>query len=249
MFTREGHDDFFKRINRGNLYYDGEGLSFFQKRRESNKEDPLTTTINDIIEESEKEEEEENEYDGKNEEASTESQEDDSIFNALVLATQGRVSIPQENRGPSLIDHVRDQGVSEEDEMKEISDANFISYIDSARKTLKRILHNNFSMSKVSADNVIKYFNTYLTTEDQFHDYQTDDFIGYQWKLIKIDFPNYGPIARLALILCNSGISEASCERTISTQRLICNARRRHSNKRTLDARLRIMRSGLREPI
>ena len=66
----------------------------------------------------------------------------------------------------------------------------------------------------------------------------------FSWLQIKLLHHPYKGIADVALKLLNSGVSEASCERNISTQKLIFNARRRHTNKITLNARLLLMRTG-----
>ena len=79
-----------------------------------------------------------------------------------------------------------------------------------------------------------------------FSECESSDQIGYSWPQIKVSFPAYKGIANVALKLHNSGISEASCERTISSQKLIYNARRRHCKKHTLDARLILMRAGIK---
>ena len=213
LFTKEGHDDFYERINKNNLYFDGDGLSFFQKRSKKGKNDPLTNAIDEIVKENDQNASEEEEEDIEEDQKENDETDDHEAIDT---------------------------------ELEDGSSERFVSFIDSARKTLKDLLTKNFCYSTKTTDVLIRQFNDYITAEDPFHDYQTNDNIGFQWKLIKIDLKEYSPIATIALILCNSGVSEASSERIISAQRLICNARRRHCKKMTLDARLRIMRAGMK---
>ena len=71
----------------------------------------------------------------------------------------------------------------------------------------------------------------------------TSSPIGFSWAQIKAQLPDYSPIADVALRLHATGLSEASCERTISQQKLIYTAKRRNTKRDLLDARLKIMSS------
>ena len=61
-----------------------------------------------------------------------------------------------------------------------------------------------------------------------------------------MEYPAYAPIAEIALKLHSSPCSEASCERTISTQKFILNLRRQNSSRDLLDARLKLMRAKMK---
>ena len=117
-------------------------------------------------------------------------------------------------------------------------------YLIQLKKTLRSILINNEKYSAKSVDTMMRLFNDYLEMDNPFLNEQTLDNIGFSWSQIKLSQPYYKGIAVVALKLLNSGVSEASCERNISTQKLIFNARRRHSKQSTLNARLLLMRTG-----
>ena len=53
LLTKEGCNDFKQRMAAGILRYNGEGKSFFEKRREKNKDDPLDLIIKDLVDEDE----------------------------------------------------------------------------------------------------------------------------------------------------------------------------------------------------
>ena len=90
---------------------------------------------------------------------------------------------------------------------------------------------------------MLQKFNTFIDDINPFQEYLVDSPIGYSWTQIRANVPDFSSIANVALKLHCAALSEASCERTISAQRLINNARRRSSNTLTLEARLTIMRS------
>ena len=90
---------------------------------------------------------------------------------------------------------------------------------------------------------MLREFNSYIDMDPPFSEEQTSDNIGFSWEQVKLKYPSFIGIATVALKLLNSGVSEASCERTLSTQKLIYNSRRRNSKQHTLNARLLIMRS------
>lgn len=158
---------------------------------------------------------------------------DDPIQEIIQEATENAF-IQQENENDEELD------ITEE----EVADPAYSNYIESAKTQLQFYMKNNMSLSDVSTQIILRRFNTFCDDIDPFPQYQTDDFIGYSWNQIGLSHPDYKPISVLALKLLNSAVSEASCERTISAQRMIYTAKRRHSNKTTLDARLRIMSAG-----
>ena len=93
----------------------------------------------------------------------------------------------------------------------------------------------------------MRLFNEYIDAESPFEDCNTNNKIGFSWQQIKAEYPKFAPMAVVALKLHATPCSEASCERTISTQKLILNMRRRNSSQDLLDARLKLMRAKLRE--
>ena len=237
ILTRQGQKDFCERIHKGNPTYSGEGLSYFQKRKEKGYTDPLNEVLDELMDDLEQNETSSPEQqNGTEEEQEPEEEDRDDIFRALQIAAFGRVD-----------EEVIEEGKpSEEEEMNEmhVVDEKFTSVLDSAKKQLRTILINNELYSSRSVDVMMRLFNEYLEKDDPFVKEQTTDNVGFSWLQIKLSHPPYKGIAVVALKLLNSGVSEASCERNISTQKLIYNARRRHSNKSTLNARLLLMRTG-----
>lgn len=98
-----------------------------------------------------------------------------------------------------------------------------------------------------SIDNTMAKFAWYIDEDNPFEDCKTNDVIGFSWVQIKTEYPEFKLIADLAMKLHSSPCSEASCERTISTQKLILNLRRHNSSKDLLDARLQLMRSKIKK--
>ena len=115
-----------------------------------------------------------------------------------------------------------------------------------AKDFLKKQLMNN-GYTNTSADTAVKMFTIYIDEENPFSDCQNNSVIGFSWAQIKKQYSAMAPIADIALKLHSCPCSEASCERTISTQKLILSLRRQRSNRDLLDARLRLMRARLRE--
>ena len=71
---------------------------------------------------------------------------------------------------------------------------------------------------------------------------QTLESGDYFWENIKRKDPLWNTLSEIAMRLHCSPCSEATCERTISSQRLILTARRMNSKKQLLDARLTLLR-------
>ena len=122
------------------------------------------------------------------------------------------------------------------------------SPVERAKLMLLELLKQD-GYSDKSSEVILSRFNWFLDTEKPFPLQRTEDQIGFSWKQIGMAFPDFKPIANIALKLLNSSCSEASCERTISAQRLIHTSRRRNANRQTLDARLTIMNCGRKNGI
>ena len=71
---------------------------------------------------------------------------------------------------------------------------------------------------------------------------QTLESGDYFWENIKRKDPLWNTLSEIAMRLHCSPCSEATCERTISSQRLILTARRMDSKKQLLDASLTLLR-------
>ena len=119
-------------------------------------------------------------------------------------------------------------------------------YISQAKISLSRLLTQE-GYQRQSHKILMKEFNSYLDEEVPFRNERTSNDIGFSWLQIRLIHPTFAPIANIALKLLHSGISEASCERTISAQRLIYTARRRTADTSTLETRLTIMRSDIKD--
>ena len=115
-----------------------------------------------------------------------------------------------------------------------------------AKEFLLQQLHFQ-GYSEKSASTCLKLFTQYLDDPNPFPTCAIDGPIGFSWPQVKKEFPAFSPIAEIAMKLHSSPCSEASCERTISTQKLILNLRRQRSSADLLDARLKLMRAKIRK--
>ena len=118
------------------------------------------------------------------------------------------------------------------------------SYLEIAKDYLKQYLMN-VGYSERSRSIILREFNTFLDDKEPFQDYRVNGEIGYSWVQIQNVYRKFGPICELARKLHSSSLSEASCERTISQQRLIYASRRKNSKRDLLDARLAIMNASV----
>ena len=167
ILTRQGQNDFRERIKKCNLTYSGEGLSYFQKRKEKGYNDSINEEINELMEDLEqKENAPPDQQKGTEEENEPEEEDREDIFRALQIAAFGRVVEEEE---------------SSEEEMNEIQvvDENFTSVLESAKNQLKTILINNEQYSLRSVDVMMRLFNEYLETDDPFKNEQTTDNVGF----------------------------------------------------------------------
>ena len=109
------------------------------------------------------------------------------------------------------------------------------SMIQRAKDYLKSIC-DQFHVSKKTA---VSQLNQYLE-QNLFGDYECGE--NFSWFQIR-SLDDWNFFGDIALRLSCSPCSEASCERTISAQRLILTSRRYNSQKRLLDSRLTLMRA------
>ena len=110
-----------------------------------------------------------------------------------------------------------------------------------AQQYLKQILIN-WGISIKSRQHVINAFNSFVSSKKDKFKNQILENGDYMWEHIKDLNPLWNTLAEIAVRLHCSTCSEASCERTISTQRLVLTARRMSSKKELLDARLTLLR-------
>ena len=85
-------------------------------------------------------------------------------------------------------------------------------------------------------------FNSFVRNNEDIYSDQILSCGDYFWENIKFKNPIWNIISEIAMRLHCSPCSEASCERTISSQRLVLTARRMNSKKQLLDARLTLLR-------
>ena len=133
-----------------------------------------------------------------------------------------------------------------ENELEELKkkEFKFKSYLESAKRWLIDYL-TDINYSNKSIAGIMRQFNSYIETKSPFPMYRNNSRIGYSWLQIEKENKAFAPIAAIARRLHSSGLSEASCERSISQQRLIFASRRRNSQRDLLDARLAIMSATL----
>lgn len=101
----------------------------------------------------------------------------------------------------------------------------------------------NWGIAPLSLQRTLNAFNSFVrSSQDPFKDQRLENG-DYYWAHIRGSInPIWSTIADIAMRLHSSPCSEASCERTISMQRLVLTARRMSSKKDLLDARLTLLR-------
>lgn len=116
------------------------------------------------------------------------------------------------------------------------------NHLVAAKEFLKTIIDKR-NITKEEKTYSLNAYNTYIDSEeDPFKDYHMLKESNYSWLQIRNAINEMKHIADIAMRLVSSCLSEASCERAISKQRLIHTNRRMRSNPDLLDAR-RILES------
>lgn len=110
-----------------------------------------------------------------------------------------------------------------------------------AQDFLEQIL-KDWGVGENSRQMVLNAFNSFVHKPYDIYSKQIIEEGDYLWEQIRDDGPLWNVISEIAMRLHCSPCSEASCERTISTQRLVLTARRMSSKKELLDARLTVLR-------
>ena len=264
IFSVQGHDDFNKRIF-GKVSNDIPPLEIKKSNIKLNlAEDPLEQTVEEFTEEFF---EKENESNQKRSEAERDETEDDEKSDTYDFEKSDTVDSEQNDVDDLEKSDTSDSEQSDVDDLEKSDtvdsrkhqysssddDENgedfqnpdrFKSYMQYAREWLRQhFLDLKWETSQISQ--FIASFNQFVEEKNPFEDYMNCSDCGYSWVQIEKDFNSFTPLANLARRLQASGVSEASCERTISQQRLIFAARRRASNRDLLEARLTIMNAQL----
>ena len=112
-----------------------------------------------------------------------------------------------------------------------------------AAKNYLEIIITRRKMTGIQKQNSIDAYNSYIDSPEdpykRYHVYKSSD---YSWIQIRSAFNEMDIIADIAMRLLSAVLSEASCERAISKQRIIHTNRRMRSKSDLLDAR-RILQS------
>ena len=104
-----------------------------------------------------------------------------------------------------------------------------------AQVYLRQVL-TNWGIAPVSRQRVIDTFNSFISDKNDIFKGQKLENGDYFWQHIRQISPIWDTLGEIACRLHCSPCSEASCERTISMQRLVLTARRMSSKKELLDA-------------
>lgn len=112
-----------------------------------------------------------------------------------------------------------------------------------AAKNYLNIIIKRRKLTMIQKEKSIEAYNSYIDSpEDPYKGYHVLKNSEYSWLQIRSAFSEMQIIADIAMRLLSAALSEASCERAISKQRLIHTNRRMRSNPDLLDAR-RILQS------
>jgi hypothetical protein len=223
--TPRGRLDFQQRVRTGKFHQPAEGKhALFHVKGQTDLKDPVEETIDELL--------------------------SDNIDEAINEIENDTI-IDLAARNETLIEAEPEEGdISDDDqESEEIAEGDLViapgnSVINQAREYLIQLLVNR-KLSERSAKGLAGQFNDYITKKESqlpipLHTLADDS---YNWELLRTEEASWRDIADIFLRLLNCSCSEASCERTISTQRLILASRRMKSAKRLLDARLTLMRA------
>lgn len=127
-----------------------------------------------------------------------------------------------------------------EDEKQEEEELSNLPYYP-AQKYLETIL-KNWGINNKSREHVLTKFNTFIRARNDVLKMQSLENGDYYWEHVQNVDIVWSTLSEIAMRLHCSPCSEASCERTISMQRIVLTARRMCSKKDLLDARLTLIR-------
>ena len=182
-------------------------------------------------------------YDDNFEEDDYEEEEDTCIQQIIEQNIEEEESIEGEQREKKEEDKEQREKKEEEERRKreaEILENHVNLIMGPAQDFLEQTL-KDWGVAKNSRQMVLSAFNSFVHKPYDIYSKQTTEEGDYLWEQIIDDGPLWNAIGEIAMRLHCSPCSEASCERTISTQRLVLTARRMSSKKELLDARLTIL--------
>jgi hypothetical protein len=266
LFTPEGRQDIQNRIRTDNFYPQQTGkLKLFKVRGEALIKDPIEETIEELIDDQLQECIDDNEEILIDEEARIDTLVDaepksddisDEDEESTEFTEDELMNVLENNHGDKEANRDREdhQSMNQVTQNNSISPTEFteqellqkssISEIDQARDFLMRQLLQK-GLNKHEAKEVVGIFNDYLIAQENRlpRSIFSAQANRYNWALMRAEYRNWRYLSDIAMRLLASACSEASCERTISAQRLILASRRMKSTKRILDARLTLMRA------
>ncbi|KAK8880387.1 hypothetical protein M9Y10_003058 [Tritrichomonas musculus] len=114
---------------------------------------------------------------------------------------------------------------------------NQTKHITAAKKALEQILNTRNHKNKNLTQHHLRVYNSYLEPENDKYDIYINECLQFCWIQIRSEEENMGEIGDIAMRLLSACLSEASCERAISRQRIIHSNRRLRSKPDLLDAR------------
>ena len=183
LFTTEGHDDMYVRILKKDMTSKYSTLVNSEPEL-LEPEDPLEEVMNQMI---------------------------DQMCLEDYAEVMGEEGVEQEEQEMVLeANEGRLQTTTEMETQTEATPDFSNTFCDTAKQMLLILLSQD-GYSKKSTETILSRFNWYLDTEHPFPNHRTEDQVGFSWKQIAMSFPDFEPIASVALRLLNSATSEASC--------------------------------------
>jgi hypothetical protein len=157
------------------------------------------------------------------------------------------ISAPELGNGTGVQKQIPPEGATQistdpEVEFQELH-PNCRDMLTQAREYLFSVLMS-MKFSRVSGEHIVSLFNEFVQwTPEQIPLAMLVSGDDFCWAGQRSADRAWTPLSDIAMRLHCCPCSEAECERTISAQRLILTSRRLHSKKRTIDARLTLMRA------
>lgn len=231
ILTRAGQLDFHRRANTGVMTPKAEGyLKLFSVKGPKNIPDELQETEEAALEQLIAITQEHEAPDDEAEPPGQHSHLETGLNDPIVLL-------------PSLAPQGQTQSAIETDEDYHVRHSNKKDHLTQAREYLLSVLRS-LKFGDTSAKHIVAIFNTFADWRpDQIPISMMTNQDDFNWSGQRLHSKEWSPLADIAMRLHCCPCSEAECERTISAQRLILTSRRLHSKKRTIDARLTLMRA------
>ena len=254
ILTPSGRNDFSKRVNKRTLPKNKDFKSFFSPGKIKQLEDIDAITEASLeafkIEENDEESIDSSKYlksakERKKRRRRTKEKEDEGENDDKDEEHKEEEGKGEEEEEEKEEEEEEEQGEEANDDDDE-SEASTIKNSDrlclnQAQNYLVETLEH-WGISERSRTMVMEEFNSFVQNNEDVYADQTLSNGDYFWENIKFKNPIWDTISEIAMRLHCSPCSEASCERTISSQRLVLTARRMNSKKQLLDARLTLLR-------